>query len=126
MTVDWDFYCNVYHGSTIPLEDWTYCELRAAEQLAQYKRIYTVTIPEDLPDGEQRAVCAMAEALYGFDLLASGEGGPVQSASIGSVSVSYSTAAAQTADHSPKGQAKELYRCASRYLDIYRGVGGCG
>lgn len=120
MTTDWDFYCNVYHGSTIPLEDWTYCELRAAEQLERYKRIYTVTAPS--PDSEQRAACAMAEALYGFDLLANGEGGPVQSASIGSVSVSYGSAAAQAMDLSPQGQAKELYRCACRYLDIYRGV----
>lgn len=118
---DWDFYLNVYHGNTIPAEDWTAYADRASEQLVRYKRIYTVTVPEDMPDGEQRAVCAMAEALYGFDFLTSGEGGPVQSASIGSVSVSYSTA--QMMDLSPKGQARELYRCASRYLDIYRGVG---
>lgn len=119
---DWDFYINVYHGSAIPQEEWPYCEARASEQLARYKRIYTVTVPEDTPDGEDRAVCAMAEALYGFDLLASGEGGPVQSARIGSVSVSYSGAAAQTVDLSPAGQSKELYRCARRYLNIYRGV----
>lgn len=66
-------------------------------------------------------MCAMAETLYGFDLLANGTGGPVQSASIGSVSVSYG-GAAQTADLSPKGQERELYRCACRYLDICRGV----
>lgn len=125
MTADWDFYCNIFHGSTVPLEDWTYCELRASEQLERYKRIYTVSVPEDLPDAEQRAVCAMAEALYGFDLLLSGEGGPVQSASIGSVSVSYGSVA-QSVDLSPKGQARELYRTACRYLDIFRGVGGCG
>ena len=120
MITDWDFYRNSYHGSTIPFEDWTYCELRAAEQLERYKRIYTVTALS--PDSEQRAVCAMAEALYGFDLLANGEGGPVQSASIGSVSVSYGVAAAQTMDLSAKGREKELYRTACRYLDIYRGV----
>lgn len=119
---DWDFYCNVYHGDAIPLENWVYYELRAAEQLERYRRIYTVTVPADMPDSEQRAVCAMAEALYGFDLLLSGEGGPVQSTSIGSVSVSYGAAAAQTMDLSPKGQARELYRTAIRYLDICRGV----
>ena len=58
-----------------------------------------------------------------LDLLANGEGGPVQSASIGSVSVSYGGSAAQAVDLTPKGQARELYRCASLYLDIYRGVG---
>lgn len=82
------------------------------------------TAPEDT--SEDKAICAMADALYSFDLLANGEGGPVQSASIGSVSVSYGGAAAQSIDLSPRGQEKELYRCACRYLDIYRGVGGCG
>jgi len=117
---NYDFYLNVYHGSTIPYEDWPAYSQRAEEQLAQYRRVYTVTIPPDTPDGEALAVCAMAEAMYSFDLLANGEGGPVQSASIGSVSVSYGGA---TADLSLKGQAKELYRCAARYLDIFRGVG---
>ena len=119
---DYSFYQEKYHGRAIPAEDWPYYEARAAEQLAQYKRIYTVTVPEDTPDGEDWAVCAMAESMYRFDLLSSGEGGPVQSASIGSVSVSYSGAAAQAVDLSPAGQSKELYRCARRYLDIYRGV----
>lgn len=121
---DYEFYLNIYHGGSIPLEDWPYCSSRAEEQLERYKRIYTVTAPDDT--SEDRAVCAMAEALYNFDLLANGEGGPVQSASIGSVSTSYGSAAAQTVDLSPRGQSKELYRCACRYLDIYRGVGGCG
>ena len=52
-----------------------------------------------------------------------GQGGPVSSASIGSVSVSYGGASGGV-DLSQKGQAKELYRCASLYLDIYRGCGG--
>ena len=119
---DYDFYANVYLGSAIEPEEFPSYALRAYEQLARYKRIYTVTVPEDLPDGEDRAVCAMAEALHGFDLIANGEGGPVQSASIGSVSVSYG-GAAQTLDLSQKGQERELYRCACRYLDICRGVG---
>lgn len=119
--VDFDFYRNVYHGSSIPAEEWPAYEGRASAQLARYQRIYTVTAPG--PDSEAMAVCAMAEALYSFDLLANGEGGPVQSASIGSVSVSYGGGAAQAVDLTPKGQARELYRCASLYLDIYRGVG---
>ena len=64
-------------------------------------------------------IAAMAEALYGFDLIANGEGRAVQSASIGSVSVSYGSS--NSADISPKSQARELYRCACLYLDIYRG-----
>lgn len=120
---DYDFYRNEYYGSAIPLEEWPFYSARAGEQLAWYRRVYTVSVPEDQPDGEDRAVCAMAEALYGFDLLVSGEGGPVQSASIGSVSVSYGSGAVQAVDLGPGGQARELYRCACRYLDICRGVG---
>lgn len=119
---DYAFYTDSYHGSSIPSEEWPAYSIRAEDQIARYKRIYTVTVPEELPDGESLAVCAIADTLYGFDLLASGEAGPVQSAAIGSVSVSYG-AAAQAIDLSPKGQAQELYRCACRYLDIYRGVG---
>lgn len=121
MMVSFDYYQNVYHGSAVTGEEWPAYEARAFAQLEQYRRMYTVTSPS--PENEERAVCAMAEAMYGFDLLANGEGGPVQSASIGSVSVSYGGAAAQSLDLSPKGQAKELYRCACLYLDIYRGCG---
>lgn len=118
---DYDFYLNVYRGEDIPPEEWLLYRERAAEQLEQYKRIYTVTAPE--PDSAGRAVCAIAEALHGFDLLASGQGGPVQSASVGSVSVSYGGSIAQAVDLSSKGQARELYRTACRYLDICRGAG---
>ena len=45
--------------------------------------------------------------------------GAVTSASVGSVSVSYG--GVSTLDLSPKGQARELYDAARRYLDIYRG-----
>ena len=108
-------------AETIPPEEREYYETLARDHLERYKRIYTVTAPS--PDSEYRAVRAMAEALYGFDLLANGEGGPVQSASVGSVSVSYGAAASQTLDLSEKGRERELYRIACRYLDICRGVG---
>lgn len=119
--VEYDFYLNVYRGDVISEEDWPQYQARAEDQLARYRRIYTVTAPG--PDSEAMAVCAMAEAIHGFDLLANGEGGPVQSASIGSVSVSYGSMMAQAVDLSPRGQARELYRCASLYLDVYRGAG---
>lgn len=118
---DYDFYIKVYQGNTIPQEEWSQYRARAAEQLDRYKRIYTFTAPG--PDSEAMAICAMSEALWSFDLIANGEGGAVQSASIGSMSVGYSSAAAQSMDLSPRGQARELYRCAGLYLDIYRGCG---
>lgn len=116
-----DFYRGVYHGSSIPAEEWPTYERRAADQLERYRRIYTVSAPGQ--DSEAMAVCAMADALYGFDLMANGEAGPVQSVSVGSVSESYGSAAAQMLDLSPKGQARELYRRACLYLDIFRGAG---
>lgn len=118
--ISYDFYVNVYPGGSIPQEDWPGCEARARAQLDRYRRLYRVTVPR--PRAADMAVCAMAEALYSFDLLASGAGGPVQSVSIGSVSASYG-GAAQSIDLSAKGREKELYRCASLYLDIYRGCG---
>ena len=120
--VAFEFYTDTYKGGVISKEDWPRYEARAAAQLARYKRIYTVTTPEDSSDAESMAICAMAEALQGFDLIANGEGGAIQSASIGSVSTSYGSAGAQAVDVSPAGQARELYRLACLYLDIYRGV----
>lgn len=118
---DFDFYRGVYCGSSIPAEEWPAYGRRAADQLERYRRIYTVSAPG--PDSEAMAVCAMADALYGFDLLANGEAGPVQSVSVGSVSESYGNATAQMLDLSPKGQSRELYRRACLYLDIFRGAG---
>lgn len=119
--VEFAFYTGTYGGSSISEADFPLYATRAQDQLNRYKRIYTVTAPEE--SSEAMAVCAMAEALAYFTAAQNGTGGAVASASIGSVSVSYGSAAAAV-DLSPKGQAQELYRCACRYLDIYRGVGG--
>lgn len=119
--VEYIFYEDVYRGTSISVMDWPLFEVRAAEQLARYKRIYTVTAPDE--NAEAMAICAMADALAYFTAAQNGDGGAVASASIGSVSVSY--AGASAVDLSPKAQAKELYRCTSQYLEIYRGVGGC-
>ena len=54
---------------------------------------------------------------------ANGEGGAIQSASIGSVSTSFGGSGAQAVDVTPKGQSKALYRTACLFLEIYRGVG---
>lgn len=116
--VNHSFYADTYMGGSIPSEAFPAYAARAEAYLARYKRLYTVSAPTE--NAEAMALCAMAEALYGFDLIANGEGGAVQSASIGSVSVSYG---GNAIDISPKAQEKELYRCASLYLDIYRGVG---
>lgn len=123
MNTDYEFYRSRYNGGSIPDDEWPEYSTRAEAILYRYKRIYTVTVPDYEPEAEKLAVCAMAEALHSFDLIANGEGGPVQSASIGSVSTSFGASSADAVDMSQAGQAKELYRCASLYLDIYRGVG---
>ena len=122
MDVSYLFYMVEYGGDGIPDEE-TFDRLakRADAQLARYRRIYTVTAPEN--DSERMALCAMADALYYFACAQNGTGGPVSSASIGSVSVSYG--ASGSVDVSPAAQARELYRAASLYLDIYRGCGEC-
>lgn len=118
--VDYGFYLETYQGTSVTVDEWPVFEARAVEQLNRYKRIYTVTAPDE--NAEAMAVCAMADALAYFTAAQNGTGGAVSSASIGSVSVSYGNTQGAV-DLSPKGQARELLRCAKLYLDIYRGVG---
>lgn len=42
---DFDFYRGVYHGSSVPSEEWPAYERQAADQLERYRRIYTVSAP---------------------------------------------------------------------------------
>lgn len=116
--IEYAFYANTYGGSSIPEAAWPALEREASAKLRQYKQKYTVTPPDE--EAEAMAVCAMAEALDYFVAALNGTTA-VQSASVGSVSVSYGTAA-KSADLSLKGRERELYRCACLYLDIYRGV----
>lgn len=116
--VEYLFYTDAYLGGSIPETEWKEFEARATEQLNRFKRIYTVTAPDK--NAESMAICAMADAIYFFSAAVNG-GGQIASASIGSVSTGY--ASTNAVDISPKGQAKELYRCAANYLEIYRGVG---
>lgn len=113
--VGYDFYIQTFMGGSIPSGDFARLSSRAQEQLERYKRLYRVTAPNTQAEG--MAVCAMADALYYFETAAN----TPQSSSIGSVSSSQGAAV----DISPRAQARELYRCACLYLDIYRGCGRC-
>lgn len=115
---DYAFYINKYCGDSIPESDFNRLAARAGAVLDKYKRMYTVT--ENKPDGENMALCAMADALYYYETVQSG--GIVSSVSVGSVSTSYSS---KSPDVSPRAQSHELFRCAGLYLDIYRGCGKC-
>ena len=115
--VNYNFYRTEYCGDSIEAADFDRLSKRASEQLARYEKIYRV-------DGDEAArsmaVCAMADALYYFE--AAANGGVVTSSSIGSVS---SSRKAPEIDVSAKSQNREPYRCASLYMDIYRGCGQC-
>ena len=144
--ITYDFYLNTYHGCSIQEAEWNTFEARAADQLAYYRRIYTVTARETvgfddsgnvtihsdvlhisenngdvtitIPVPFAMAICAMAD-VYAAIAAAQNGTGAISAASIGSVSVSYSQAA--SIDLSPRGQSRELYNAAQRYLQIYRG-----
>lgn len=116
--VDYAFYTGQYLGDSIPAADFPRLARDAGAKLAEYKRWYTVTGDAT---AEDMAVCAMADALYYFEVAVNG--GIVTSASVGSVSSSSQSAGLP--DTSPKAQAAELYRCACQYLDIYRGANTC-
>lgn len=113
---EYKFYRETYLGDSIPEADFPRLAKRAGEQLSKYKRVYTVNSPEE--DSEELAICAIADAMYYFEVAANG--GIVTSSSIGSVSSSQQV---QTIDISTKAQEREFYRCARLYLDIYRGCG---
>lgn len=118
--VDYEFYVSNYRGGSIQPDEWPTFEARARDQLARYYKIYTVTA--DSRTADDMAICAMADTLAYFTAARNGAGGPVSSASIGSVSVSYAGASGGSVDLSAKALARELFRCASTYLEIYRGV----
>jgi hypothetical protein len=121
----YDYYVGLYNGNSITEDEWPRYEQRARALLERYRRIYHVTAPDGVDpfDAESMAVCAMADADHDADLVINGEAGGVQSASIGSVSVTYGGTTAQAVDVSPAGRARASYRAALMYLDIYRGVG---
>ena len=60
--ITYDFYVNTYLGSSIPEGEWPLFAARAQAKLNHYKRIYTVTAPEE--NSEAMAVCAMADTLW--------------------------------------------------------------
>ena len=111
-----EFYRNTFGGSALTGQELTECLKRAEDTLACYERSYTVSGPEE---ARKMALCAMAEAIAYFTTAQNGAGG-LRYASVGTVSVSGKGIYAAM-DISPKAQERELYRCASLYLDIYRG-----
>ena len=114
---DFKFYRQAYGGTALQEEVFLEAAARAIDVLRSYERAYRVTGSQE---EKAKAICAMAEAIAYFDAAQNGEGG-LRYAKVGSVSVSGKGIYSQV-DISPKAQEKELYRTASRYLEICRAV----
>lgn len=115
----YDFYRNQYHGNAIEQDAFEELLARAREQLEAYCRSYRVTGDET---ARKLALCALAETIGYFDAAQNGQGG-LRYASVGTVSISGKGIYSEV-DISPGAQARELYRVAEKYLEIYRGCGG--
>lgn len=114
----YDFYRNEYRGSAVEQEEFPELLERAKDQLSLYRRSYRV---QGDRVAEKMALCALAETIGYFDAAQNGEGG-LRYASVGTVSISGKGIYTEV-DITPAAQAKELFRAAARYLDIYRGIG---
>lgn len=112
-----EFYRDTYRGTALTEAELPEALARAREQLDFYERSYRVRGDER---ARKLAVCAMADAIVYFQNAQSGEGG-LRYAKVGTMSVS-GKGIYSAVDISPKAQERELYRIASRYLDIYRGA----
>lgn len=110
---DFGFYRDVFLGDMIPEKHFTSLAQRAREVLRQFERVYRVNVPGE--DSYCMAICAMAETLYTYSKRRTG----MTAATVGEVSVRY-----EGGDNSQRSLQRELYRKASIYLDITRGVEG--
>ena len=110
---DFGFYKDVFLGDRIPEKHFASLAQRAREVLQSYERAYRVNVPGE--DSYRMAICAMAETLHDYSKRSSG----MTAASVGEVSVHY-----ESGDNAQKNLQRELYRKASIYLDITRGVEG--
>lgn len=108
---DFAFYTQQYLGSEVPEKAFDSVAAQAKAVLSRYQRIYRVA--ECTPAEEDMAICAMAETIYAWGKCRGG----ISAATVGGVSVRYDQAV-----EADKRLSRELYRKASIYLDIYRGV----
>ena len=93
--VTYDYYTDEYHGTAVAEEDWAHLALVASARLDRIKALATVTpYGDDESEAESMAICAMAETLQAWeDAGGAAGGGSVASEHIGSVSVTYGSAA---------------------------------
>ena len=103
---DYGFYVGTYLGDRIQEKAFPQLAAQAAGVLESYDRHYRVTGGED---ARKMAICAMAECLQEHHRYCRHT-----AASVGNVSVRY--------EMPRESLERRLYKAASVYLDIYRGV----
>ncbi len=112
-TVAYGYYTDTYHGSAVEEADWAHVALLASAHLDRLKTLATVTPYGDEDECESMAICAMAETLQTWEIAGTTAGG-AKSESIGSVHVTYSTAA----ELMPHGLATALVGAVRPWLHV--------
>ena len=124
--VAYSYYTGTYGGSAIASEDWAGYAAKAHAYLAKLDTLSKVTpYGGDEAEAWSMALCAVAEQYSNFDAAANAGGGAglVDSASIGSVSVSYDATFGGAVDLTPAGREASLIDAVRTYLHVYMGVG---
>ena len=122
--VTYAYYTGTYGGSAIEQGDWTGYEAKARSYLVKLGTRSSVTPYGDEETAWKMALCSLAEQYQNFDIAANGaaSAGAVESASIGTVSVSYDLTRNGAVDLSIGGREASLLDAVRNYLHVYVGV----
>lgn len=137
---DYTFYVDQFYGISIPEPDFPRLSTRANEEVEHFEDVYVLDPRGTWKTEDERkemfqlarnkAVCAIADALYTAEAVSSqmipvDENGVVGASSVSIGSVSTSSKAIDVAslglDLSDKGQKKQFYEILRKYMHVYRG-----
>lgn len=112
--VAYTYYADEYHGTIVAEDAWAHVSQVASACLERIKTLATVTPYGDADECESMATCAMAETVQAWEDIATEAGGGVTSERIGSVSVSYASAA----EAFPQGFDRALRDAIAPWLHV--------
>lgn len=118
---DYAFYRDKYLGEDIPEDAFPRYAKRAQAKLARFKQMFLVTPRPGVPDAEENALCAVADALYDFAQEDARRGLAVTASAVGSVSESYAAPEALSAT-TLYLRERHCYELASDFLLMQRWV----
>ena len=116
---DYTFYTDSYLGEDIPESEFDRYARRAERKLNHYQQVFRVTPRPGVPDAEDNALCAIADAMYEFDAEDARRG--FASVSVGSVSETY-TAPAELSATALYLREAYFRQVAGDFLLMQRGV----